>query len=325
MRRLLTTIITTLVLASALAPATAQSGLEIKPGKLPRGADVAGPHLDGTTIVDGDTRIAVKTPRLLLLGKWENVYVATTGDRAWGNPRLVKVTKSGTVKVLRKFIDPFNAKLDPESGQVAYSFGDEIQKPTLAIYDLTLKDEIAARAFSSPPTLVAFDQGLIVTSFYATPFRTITWDTVSDEVVRVNRKMANFASVAHDLLGYYSKDPYQGGCQVLARLSDPTDRLWTNCDERIEAVSPDGKRMATIPLLSDGIGPADVLLRKLTGARLAHYTVDYYFGEISWETPQSLLLEAHGKTQSALVRCVVTVCDRATDLTPTEVLRPLAG
>ena len=33
-------------------------------------------------------------------------------------------------------------------------------------------------------------------------------------------------------------------------------------------------------------------------------------------------MRANGKTQSAVVRCVVTVCDRATDLEPTPETRP---
>jgi hypothetical protein len=93
--------------------------------------------------------------------------------------------------------------------------------------------------------------------------------------------------------------------------------LWTNCDERIEAVSPDGKRVATIALLSDGIGPADVMVRKIGGAPVVHYSIGGFFGRIWWETGTKLLMEANGKTQAATVRCKVEVCNRASDLTPT--------
>ena len=129
--------------------------------------------------------------------------------------------------------------------------------------------------------------------------------------------MGNFASVAHDLLGFFNKDPFNGGCQVLTHLDDPADVLWTNCDERIEALSPDGKRVATIALLSDGIGPADVMVRKIGGAPVAHYSINGWFGRIWWETPTKLLMESNGKTQAATVRCKVELCNRATDLAPT--------
>jgi hypothetical protein len=329
MRRLLTTTIASLTLAAPLlmsgaATAQAPSPLEIKPGKLARGADISVPHVEGTTIVDGGIRIKVNAKRVLLYGKWNEAYIASLGNAQWGNVRLVRVAKNGAVKVLREGIDPFNAILDAEADQVAYSFGEATQKPTIEVYDLGLKDEVTARGFDSLPTLLEYDEGLVVGSFAEFKVRTFTWDTVAEHVEVLNKKQGNYASKAHDLLGFYSKDPQNGGCQVLARLSDPTDRLWTNCDERIEAVSTDGKRVATVALLSDGIGPADIGLRSINGKQLAHYTIKGWFGEVSFETPQALLMQANGKTQSAVVRCVVTVCDRASDLEPTPDLRALA-
>jgi hypothetical protein len=320
MRRLLTTTTALVALAAPLlggAPADARATIEIKPGKIARGADIAIPHIDGSTIVDGDIRVKVQAPRVMLYGKWHDFYVVATGDREWGNVKLLRVAKSGNVKQLAKFIDPFNTVLDAEADQVAYSYGDATQKPTIAVYDLGLKDEVAVNAFASLPTLLEFDESLVVATFQEFKIKTITWDTVSDDVLRVNSRVANYASKAHDLLGFFSKDPFTGGCQVLAHLSDPGDVLWTNCDERIDAVSPDGQRMATIPLLSDGIGPADVLLRKVNGKKLTHYTINGWFGNLTLDTPTALLLESNGKTQSATIRCEVTVCNRATDLEPT--------
>jgi hypothetical protein len=245
------------------------------------------------------------------------VYVVATGDKEWGNVKLLQVTASGATKQLAKFIDPFNTLLDADGGQVAYSYGDSTSKPTIAVYDLALKSEVSVNAFASLPTLLDFDEGSVVASFADFKVKTIQWDTVSDETVRLNTKFSNFASQAHDLLGFFNKDPFNGGCQVLAHLDDPTHVLWTNCDERIEAVSPDGKRVATIALLSDGIGPADVMVRKIGGAPVVHYSIGGFFGRIWWETGTKLLMEANGKTQAATVRCKVEVCNRASDLTPT--------
>jgi hypothetical protein len=70
-------------------------------------------------------------------------------------------------------------------------------------------------------------------------------------------------------------------------------------------------------LLSDGIGAAVVMLRKINGAPLVRYSIQGWFGAIWWETPTKLLMEANGKTQAATVRCKVDVCNRATDLSPT--------
>ena len=322
MRRLLTTTTAlfataALLLGAPAANAGSSATIEIKPGTIPRGPDIVGPHLVGTTIVDGDVSVKVKTSQLHLYGKWHSYYIAAMGTSSIGTSRLVRISPSGAVKVLRHDVDPAATILDAEADQVAYSYGDATQRPTIGIYDFGQKTEVIARAFASLPNLLEFDEGLVVTSFWSFKIKTLTWDTVTDEVVKVNAKMSNYASKAHDLLGYYSKDPFFGGCQVLAHLSDPGDVLWTNCDERIEAVSPDGKRVATIALLSDGVGPRDVVLRRIGGTQLAHYAINGWFGRIWWETPTKLLMESNGKTQTATVRCKVATCDRATDLSPT--------
>ena len=321
MRRLITTTTALLALAAPLATAApavaAPADIEIKPGTLARGPDVAGAHLDGKTIHDGDVTVKLTAPRVLLYGKWNDFYIVATGDREWGNVKLLRVSADGVTKRLRKFIDPFNTQLDSDGGQVAYSYGDSTSKPTIAVYDLDQDAEVTVNAFGSLPQLLDFDEGVVVASFWDFKVKTISWDTTADTTDRVNSKQGNYASVAHDLVGFFNKDPFNGGCQVLAHLSDPADVLWTNCDERIDAVSPDGKRVATIPLLSDGIGSADVMVRRIGGAPVVHYSINGSFGRIWWETPTKLLMESNGANKSALVRCKVELCDRASDLTPT--------
>jgi hypothetical protein len=329
MRRLLTTTAAQLIGLVALAapllataPATAADTIPIRPTSLPRGADVSGPHLEGTTIVDGSTTVKVRRPNVILYGAWKGSYVAATGNSQWDDVKLVRISKTGTVRVLREFIDPFEARLDAANGQIAYSYGANTQKPTIAVYDLRLKDEVSVRPFPALPELLTFEKGLVVTSFAPPEPKTITWNTVTNEVSKLNSKFGNYASVANNLFGYFSKDPQRGGCQVLAQLDDPGNVAWTSCDERIDAVSPDGARVATIPLLSDGIGPADVLVHRAdTGKELAHYTIAGYFGRVWWESGTQLLMEANGRSQAATVRCKIAVCNRASDLRPTPDLR----
>lgn len=335
MRRSLSTVAIVIAVVIALTSATpllaeaspaspAPPTVAVKPGTIARGPDVAGPHLDGTTIVDGDVSVRLRSANAVLYGKWDDQYVAATANAQFGNVKLWLVSATGEREKLAAGIDPFNTVLDAEADQVAYSLGDSVQKPTIAVFDLGLDKEVALSTFSSLPRLLEFDEGLVVVSLADLKVKTLTWDTVSDETLKVIAKQSNYASAAHDLLGYFSKDPQiDGGCQVLAHLSDPGDVLWTNCDERIEAVSPDGKRVATIPLLSDGIGPADIVLRKIGGTALAQYTINGFFGRIWWETPTKLLMEANGRVQAATVRCKVTSCNRASDLRPTPDLRRL--
>ncbi len=321
MRRLLTTTTALLALAAPLLVSAPSAGapaeVEIKPGTIKRGPDIAGAYLDGTTIVDGDVHVELKAKRALLYGKWNDFYIAATGDREWGDVKLWRISATGAKKRLAKFIDPFNTQLDADGGQVAYSYGESTQKPQIEVYDLEVDQAVALNAFASLPNLLDFDESTVVVTFDSFKVKTLTWHITSDETVRVNSKRANFASVAHNLVGFYNKDPYDGGCQVLAKLSNPKKVRWTSCDERIAAVSPDGKRIATIPLLSDGIGPADVMVRKVGGTPLVHYSINGWFGRIWWEKPTRLLMESNGAHKSAVVRCKVELCNRATALAPT--------
>lgn len=321
MRRLLSPAMVSLTLAGALltaAPAGAVTDLRIEPASIARGPDVAVPYLDGTTIVDGQTRVPLPGHNALLYGTWRGSYVAATGNAQWGNVRLWLVPAQGTPTRLRSGIDPFNTILD--GGRIAYSYGVNISRPTIAVYDLALARETTVHAFAALPTLVDFGDGRVLATFGPPQAKTVSWDIASDTVTRLLSKRSDIADIDHDLIGFFDRDPYRGGCQVLAHLSDPTDQLWRSCKERIEVIAPDARRMATIPLLSDGIGTADVLLRTITGRGLVHYSISGHFGRIWWETPTKLLLESFGPAKTAIVRCKSVLCDRATRLVPTPPL-----
>lgn len=321
MRRLLTTTAALLALAAPLlttAPAdAAPPEVTIKPGALTRGPDPAGAHLDGNTIHDGDVTVEVNAARVLLYGKWNQYYIVATGNKQWGNTKLVRIAKSGNTKLLVPGIDPFNTTIDADGNQIAYSYGDSTQKPTIGIYDFLQKEEVISRSFSSLPTVLDFDLGRVVASFWSFKIKTVSWDTITDTPGRLNRKRSNYASIAQNLLGYFDKDPQAGGCQVLTHLTNQPDRLWTNCKERIEAGSPSGTRFATIPLLTDGLGAANITVRKASGAAVVRYRIDGFFGAITWENNFKLLMQANGAVKAALVRCKVEDCNRASAVTPT--------
>lgn len=321
MRRLLTTTAAVLALAAPLLTAAPSNAappeVTIKPGALKRGPDPVGVHLDGNTIHDGGVTVEVNAARVLLLGKWNDFYIAALGNKEWANTRLVRIAKSGRVKLLVAGIDPFNVTLDADGNQVAYSYGDSTQRPTIGVYDFLQKEEVISRSFSSLPTLLDFDLGRVIASFWSFKIKTVSWDTITDTPGRVNGKRSNYASVAQNQLGFFSKDPQAGGCQVLTHLTNQSDVLWTSCSERIEAASPGGTRFAMIPLLTDGLGAANITVRKASGAAVVRYRIDGFFGAITWETNFKLLVQANGAVKAALVRCKVEDCNRASAVTAT--------
>ena len=120
------------------------------------------------------------------------------------------------------------------------------------------------------------------------------------------------ASIEHDLLATYTKDPYLGGCTKLVRLSAPRMKQWTSCRDRVAAVSPDGTQVLTFQKLTDGVGPGDIRLRTLDGTRLATYRTSWFSGW-GWESPGTLLLDVNGTVKSSTVRCTLDACENATD------------
>jgi hypothetical protein len=146
-----------------------------------------------------------------------------------------------------------------------------------------------------------------------------SWDITTDAITKISRKPANIVDVGNDLLATYTKDPYLGGCVRLTRLSSPSTRLWKSCTERIVAFSPDGERMATVHILSDGIGPNGVQEREIDGTLLGDYATAW-FGQIAFESNTNLLLEVNGDTMASTVRCSEGVCENASD--PVRVRQP---
>ena len=100
---------------------------------------------------------------------------------------------------------------------------------------------------------------------------------------------------------------------MVSTLRTPSKPLWTSCDERVDVFSPSGERMATINILSDGPGPGDAWLRKAGGRMLAHYQARTV-GRAVFESNRALLLDTTGSEHSAVVRCRVADCERASDL-----------
>ncbi len=124
--------------------------------------------------------------------------------------------------------------------------------------------------------------------------RTLQWRFTTDRSRTVVKKGANVADIEHDLLAFYTRDPYVGGCTKLVRLSDPSTTLWRSCDHRVWDISPDGTRLATIDLLSDGVGPGDVTIREIDGSAVARYGTGW-FSSVEWESADTVLLGVNGR------------------------------
>ncbi|HYF74595.1 MAG TPA: hypothetical protein VD864_17325 [Nocardioides sp.] len=312
-----------LALLLAAAPVSASSSApgsvpttDVSPGALPRGEDIAIPHLEGRTIVDGDTRIRVDAKRVYLLGTSGTSYVVhTSGRDGYSKGRTYRVLPDGSKTLLGWAQHVSELLLTDDGDHLVRARTRSHELTSVRITDVATGEVLTTRTFPGWLTPLDAADGRVLLSGWS-PARTMWWNFLTDRTRQVVGRTGGEADIAADRLGSYTGDPYAGGCYVLSTLSNPRDILWRSCGERAVDFSPDGRRVATVGILDDGLGPTRVTVRRVShGAALARYATTW-FGAIRWESDTALLLDANGERKSATVRCVLAECERATDLEP---------
>jgi hypothetical protein len=321
MRRTMTTaLLAVLAAGTALAlPAQAAAPtVDLQPQQLARGADVAVPHIEDGDFVDGDRRVELPGTVARVIGRsGESWLVGTSNVDRNRNRRVVRVDADGTVTDVLRNIDTGSVIISADGSTLAWqryvSRGRKVITYAASAADGTV---LGSRGPARSTSLLDVDATRLVLS---AGDRVFEWEPTSGRTRTVVKKMAGMASIEHDLLTVYTKDPYLGGCTQLVRLSKPRQKVWTSCKERVAAFSPDGTEVLTFHILTDGLGPSEIHLRETDGTRLASYTTSW-FGDWGWEAPGTVLLEVNGKRRSATVRCTLGACDNATD--PVKVQAP---
>jgi hypothetical protein len=310
----------TLTATVLAAPASAGSAITLTPGNLARGADVPGPHLEGKTVVDGSVRITIAAPQVRLLGRSGSAYVVGTTSKQGGHGRIYRVATDGSRTLLAR-AHPFETLLSGDGATIVNTRLDRRSDATISVYDVATATQVATRTFKGFfGALDAQDDRVLVGS----DTKTLIWTTSTNSIAVVARDAGYVGDLSADVVGTFTKDPYDGGCTVVSRISTG-QRLWRSCTEAVAAFNADGSRIATVGILSDGPGPGRVDARTITGRHLGRYQVGSgWFGEIRFENPTALLLDVNGARKAFTARCVATACERASDLRPAETLRAAA-
>jgi hypothetical protein len=311
------------VLLTGPAVAAPAPIVEIDVAALDRGPNARVPYIAGSTIVDGTERIPLAFDNASLLGVSGDDYVlwAVQGSRP---PRVLRVTPDGDATVLVRGGDAFNAVLSTDGTQIAVPRMRLSQKRTVVnVHDASTGGLEATTTVRGFGTVLDIDRDDVVIGT-TSPRRTIVWTVGDGTRTTLTRTTGYQADLATDRLAVFTKDPFRGGCSRVTTLADPTGVLSESCDERVYEFSPDGRRMATIDLLTDGLGPARVTVRKIAGAAVATYDAPFFFGVVTWESDRVLLLETNGRKRSAVVRCTGADCERASKLGPAPEVRRLA-
>lgn len=312
-----TTLATTLATALTLvAPAqAAPPSVDLQPQRLARGADVAVAHIEdgswGDVFVDGTRRVELPGRVARVIGRSGDAWLVGTNnvDRN-RNRRVVRVEADGSVVDVLRNIDPSTVVLSADGSTLAWqrnvSKGRKVITSAASATDGTV---LGSRGPERYVNLLDVDGERAIIGANR---RAFSWDFRTGRSRTIVEKYAGQADIEHDLLMTYTKDPYDGGCTRLVRLSKPRVKVWTSCRERVAAISPDGSQMLTFHILTDGVGPGEIRLRTLAGKKLATYTTDW-FGGWGWESPGTLLLDVNGRRKAATVRCTLDACENATD------------
>lgn len=283
----------------------------IRPGALHRGADVRVPHVVGTTLVDGDTRMRIDGDYALLLGWSGDSYVVESDNR------ILRV-QPAEQRVVKRIRDGSQALLSSDGARLVVTRIGPREKTTVRVLSARTGREQASGRFAGYVTALAADRSRVVLSASA-PARTFWWDPATDRRQRIVARSGSYADVGANRLSTLTGDPYRGGCAVVTTLRRPVRQLWRSCDEMAFEFSPNGSRMATAPIYADGLGPGTLWLRKSDGGRkLATYRASW-FSDVQWESNRALLLGVHTRRNWAEVRCVRADCERASKLRKNDV------
>ena len=311
-RTLMAALTTALATGAALAvPAQAAAPtVDLQPQQLTRGADIAIPHIEDGDFVDGERRIELPGTVARVIGQSGDAWLVGTDnvDRN-RNRRVVRVEADGTVVDVLRDLDTSTVLLSGDGSTLAWQ--QLVGKGSKVItYAASADGTVIGQKGPGPYVRlldVAADRVIL-----GAGKRVLQWQPSTGGQRTLVKKLAGSASIEHDLLSIYTKDPYDGGCTKLVRLSDRSETVWKSCRQRIAAFSPDGTQLLTFHILTDGIGPGEMHLRGIDGTRLATYTTSW-FSTWDWEAAGTLLLDVNGTRRSATVRCTLGACENATD------------
>lgn len=299
----------------APAAQAAVPDVTLYPGELERGADTPLLHIEEEVIVDGDLRIPIDGPtHLWLMGRIGPDYLIYTASDDFDHYTVQLVQRNGDRRVLQRFGQRTTATMSADGSHLALATSVRPDTRVRVVWTRSGR-QVRERTFASYGAEVS-DYGRRRMVITGPDSKTYWWNPGTNRLSLIVPRPAG-AHITADRLVVMVPDPetpYED-CQKTVRLSDPTDVLWRSCKDIPLEFSPDASRMVTVPILSDGIGPRDIEVRKAGGGLVATYRAPMWFGFTDWESDTALVLQPVGKTFLAAVRCdLAGQCERASRL-----------
>ena len=285
----------------------------LSPTALPAGPHPAGPHLDGRVLHDGSVHLRLPGEQVSYLGQSGDRYVVRVSESDGAEASVMWMRADGRHREITSNRDASAEPLLSDDGRhlISTPFMNQ-DETTVRVRSARTGRILVTRTFQGTVSVLDAADGRAVLGSWS-PNRTFWWTYGgTDDTELINKRPGYFASISANRVASYTGDPYDGGCSVLTSLTG--NGLSRSCTERVTAVSPDGDRVAAIHILSDGIGPSRVTVRRATGDRLDRYDAPYFFGSIRWESNTALLMDTYDQRRWATVRCDLQDCERASKL-----------
>ncbi len=291
------------------------TGTTLFPARLERGVDTPLLHSEGKVIVDGATRIRVRgVANLWLLGRIGRGYLLETADADFEHFAVQLVRWDGSRRVLQRFGQLTTPTVSTDGRHLALA---TLVRPHTRIRVVSTRsgELVRERTFASYGAEVS-DYGLRRMVITGLRNRTFWWNPDTNRLTLLVARPA-WADISANRLVVRFPHPrvrYQD-CQRTVPLRRPSVVLWRSCRDTPLAFAPDGRRMVTLPINADGIGPDVVQVRRQRGRVLRTLRAPTFFGFIEWESNRRLLLQPVGRTYVAAVRCGLEgECERASRL-----------
>lgn len=300
----------------AVSPAASGAPAVLDPETLPRGADIAIPHLQEGAIVDGALRVRVPIRAQKVLGRSRADYIVGTGAKRDRDMQIVRIAVDGSVTTLVRRARHWMTQLSDDGERLVTTRMWE--KRTAVILRSSSGDPLGSRTFRGRVTALDIDGNRVLLERRRKyESATLMWMTDTNTVAPVSRLQGYLADLSADVMASYTKSPYIGGCSVVSRISTGL-QLWKSCAERVAAFNADGSRLATQPLLIDPEFDQERIrvVKTIGGEALGDYTVERprWFGDVQFESSTALLLETAGDGAYATIRCTDAGCERASEL-----------
>lgn len=201
MKRLLTNaaVAAALVLPLAMLPA-AQAAVavptkDLQPATIKRGADPKIPHIQGTTIVDGERRIRVNAGVVTLIGKaGASAYIVVAAAPGGSNARLLRVVAGQRPKVLQA---PFNASsrtLNGRGNKLAITTRHDRQATVIKVLNTTTGAIVRTGTFGRFVGQVDFEGDRMMLS---NDDKTIWWNTRTGVRPLIKNRHGYLADIAN--------------------------------------------------------------------------------------------------------------------------------